>query len=120
MAVNDRTDCTPASVLHTYDCLKCGSESELKMLLMLFWANASGYTMPDDIEALIALGECWTCTSAKQKLEAEVTAMANVYATGSTTAEFMAQVKCLPCMSPELIAAITAVLKCHYWGDNQD
>lgn len=108
--------CAPSDVLGNNPCLKCLSETELMMLLFLLWADAAGYTLPDDLTTINGLAACNTCTSAKQKLEMEIVAMGLIYEASTTVDEMVAKVKCLPCMQKEQILAGIAYAKCVYWA----
>ena len=109
--------CTPATALALFPGLKDKSETELKVLLLILWADLAGYTLPDDLSTLEAESACFaaTCVSEKQKLEIEVAKIASALSEESIAA-ITAKAVCMQCWSPARIDAATILAKCTFWN----
>lgn len=95
--------------------LQALSDSELKALRMILWANAAGYTLPDDLNTLLAASATQAGMSDTEQLRAEVALMGVVYQNTATTDELRAMVKCVLCLPPGKVKGIEMLAKCEYW-----
>ena len=110
-------DCTPAAIrsIDECRCLPCLSVTKLRQILMLELLNIMGYDLsdPDDFDEVMSESACFTCLSAKQRLEAVVCLIGNFsFDEGDTISTIADQAKCLPCMKPDQVEAIIMWFLC--------
>lgn len=86
-------------------------------MLLLIWAEANGFTLPDDLTAILEASQCNNCqTDETKRLRMEVTAMANTFLDEGDPQSVAEAIKCLPCLKPGQIQAAISYLKCKYWA----
>lgn len=107
--------CDPKTLANIRPKLQALSNSELKVLRMILWANAAGYTLPDDLSTLLANSQAQSRMSETEQLRAEVSLMGVVYQNTATIDELKAMVKCALCLPPDKVKAIETLMKCEYW-----
>lgn len=107
--------CDPTTLAAIRPRLQALSDQELKVLRMILWANAAGYTFPTDQATLIANSQQQAAMSEKEQLRAEVALMAVVYQNSATVDQLRAMVKCALCLPPGKVKAIETLAKCEYW-----
>lgn len=111
------TDCSPATVLADTHCLDCLSQTQLKGVLFLLWANLAGFILPDDLETILKSSQCNNCGIGEtRRLVMEVEAMANAASNNMSIGQIQDALKCLPCMSLGQLDAGISTLKCKYWS----
>lgn len=117
MPVQPPTDCSPSAQLAEIPCLRCLSTSELQEVLLLAWAEANGFTLPEDLDTILELSKCNTCTSETQRLRMEVTAISEAVLEEGNPASIAEAVKCLPGLKPGQVQAAISYLKCRFWAN---
>jgi hypothetical protein len=119
MARADLVVCTPESLIASIPCLQCLSKTQLEMGLMIAWANAAGYTLPADLQQLIADSACIECglDSEKKRLQAELLKLWNAVGPDQTHPNQIPEAfACVLCMTPSQVQAATLLAKCKFWG----
>jgi hypothetical protein len=107
--------CDPATLAALHPILTGAGETDLLSYLAVLWVDAAGYTLPDDLNQLIEDSTKHTAMSELAMLQAEVALMWDTYESRSTNDELLNKTKCLKCLSPATIRAITMLMKCQYW-----
>lgn len=96
--------CTPSSLLDTYPCLACLSESELKAVIVVALAEQLRLTTDEILEN----SACFKCLSKKQMLQAATAIIGNEYLSDMTVSAIREKIKCLLCANPDAVnAALT-------------
>lgn len=113
-----QVDCTPQAVQELTPCFHCLSESQLRMVMMIFWAELAGYDLPEDLDQFLEDSKCFTCLSEKQILEQKVGLFAEFLGQRVIDAEQgLEAFKCLPCLRPRQIEAGILYAICTFLND---
>ena len=99
------TDYIPAD-----PCVQCFNGQELDALIVLLLADKAGYTLPADLHTLIDNTVCIKCYSETQMKQGLAGFLWEQNANGETANELMAKMKCLQCVDPQVIKALTVYL----------
>jgi len=109
--------CVPSESLKEIKCLKCLSQSQLAMVIMLALAASAHYSLPDDLNKLMRDSACYTCLSDKQLLQVIASVLAEHELANYTMEQIQAMASCSKCANIKQIKAAITYLMCKLFAD---
>lgn len=103
--------CTPKALLASYPCLAYLSESELKAVMVVAYADNLGLT----VDQVLENSACFMCLSDKQHLQSAASIIGDAFLRDLTVDEIRERIKCLLCAKPGQIKAALTYELCQYF-----
>lgn len=101
---------TVTTLIGDNPCVQCFEGMELDALLVLLLASLNNYTLPDDVDTLMALVACESCATDTQLKQAIASKLWTFYENGQTSAQLKEKLKCLLCTDAKKLKDLATYL----------